>query len=74
MPKLPRLTAKKIEAVLEKRGFFLSRQSGSHKIYKNEFGRRTTVPAHGRTVLHPKTLRSILRDVEMSIEDVWEYL
>ncbi len=33
--RLPRITADRIIKVLEKKGFFLSRQSGSHKIYKN---------------------------------------
>jgi len=36
--KLPKLNAKEIIAVLEKLGFSLSRQSGSHKIYKNNQG------------------------------------
>jgi predicted RNA binding protein YcfA (HicA-like mRNA interferase family) len=35
MPKLPCLTAREIIAVLEKAGFSLARQSGSHMIYKN---------------------------------------
>ena len=33
MPKLPRMTARDIIAVLERAGFTLARQSGSHKIY-----------------------------------------
>ena len=35
MPRLPRITAREIIAVLEKKGFLLARQSGSHKIYKD---------------------------------------
>jgi predicted RNA binding protein YcfA (HicA-like mRNA interferase family) len=35
MPKLPRLTAREICSVLEKLGFSIARQSGSHMIYKN---------------------------------------
>ena len=46
MPKLPRLTARQIIAVLEKAGFSLTRQSGSHMIYKNTVGKRATVPFH----------------------------
>ncbi len=56
MPKLPRLTARQIIAVLQKIGFFLTRQSGSHMIYKNAAGKRVTVPFHGSKVLHPKVL------------------
>ena len=62
--KQPRMTAKEIIAVLEKLGFLFSRQSGSHKIYKNSAGKRVTVPFHGDRILHPKVLKSILRDAE----------
>lgn len=41
--KLPKITAAEIIRVLEKAGFSFSRQSGSHKIYKNKEGKRTTV-------------------------------
>ncbi|MBI2591673.1 MAG: type II toxin-antitoxin system HicA family toxin [Candidatus Brennerbacteria bacterium] len=67
MPSLPRLTAKEIIAALEKLGFILIRQSGSHKIYKNLNSRRVTVPFHGNKILHPKVLKSILRDAEIDI-------
>jgi predicted RNA binding protein YcfA (HicA-like mRNA interferase family) len=43
MTKLPRLKAVQIIKVLEKRGFKLSRQSGGHKIYKDNRGKRVTV-------------------------------
>ena len=68
MPKLPRLTASQIVAVLEKAGFSLARQSGSHMIYKNPAGKRVTVPFHAAKILHPKVLRSILRDADLSLE------
>jgi predicted RNA binding protein YcfA (HicA-like mRNA interferase family) len=70
MPKLPRLTAREIIAVLEKSGFTLSRQSGSHMIYKNAAGKRATVPFHGSKTLHPKILKSILRDAALTPEDL----
>jgi predicted RNA binding protein YcfA (HicA-like mRNA interferase family) len=50
MPKLPRLTAREITAALEKAGFSLTRQSGSHKIYKNAAGKRATVPFHASKI------------------------
>ena len=68
MPKLPRLTARQIVAVLEKAGFSLARQSGSHMIYKNSAGKRATIPHHTSKILHPKVLKSILRDAEISVE------
>jgi predicted RNA binding protein YcfA (HicA-like mRNA interferase family) len=52
--RLPRVTALEIIKVLEKCGFIMTRQSGSHKIYKNSEGRRVTVPFHTGKILHPK--------------------
>jgi len=74
MPKLPRLTAREICSVLEKLGFSIARQSGSHIIYKNSEGRRATVPFHGTKTLHPKILKSILKDTGLSIEDLEKLL
>ena len=67
--KLPRVTAKDIIRVLEKKGFVLVRQSGSHRIYRNEKGKRVTVPYHSGKILHPKLLKSILSDAEIDIEE-----
>ena len=74
MPKLPRLTAREIVAALEKAGFALARQSGSHMIYKNAAGKRVTVPFHGAKILHPKVLKSILRDASITPEDLEKLL
>jgi predicted RNA binding protein YcfA (HicA-like mRNA interferase family) len=67
--KLPRITADEVIRTLERAGFKLSRQSGSHKIYKNLAGKRVTVPYHKGRVLHPKVLSSILKDAQLSKED-----
>ena len=74
MPKFPRLTARQIIAVLEKARFSLARQSGSHMIYKNSEGKRVTVPFHASKILHPKVLKSILRDAEISVETLTDLL
>lgn len=68
--KLPRIKAKDIIKVLEKKGFVLVRQSGSHKIYRNREGKRVTVPYHSNKILHPKVLKNIMRDAEISIEEL----
>ncbi len=72
--KLPRVTAADAIRALEKAGFFLSRQSGSHKIFKNKEGRRITVPFHSGKILHPKVLASILRDADLTVEEFKELL
>jgi predicted RNA binding protein YcfA (HicA-like mRNA interferase family) len=74
MPKLPRLTAREIRGVLERAGFSLTRQSGSHQIFKNAAGRRATVPYHASRILHPKVLKSILLDAELSLEELEKLL
>lgn len=66
--KLPRVTAAEVVRALERGGFFLARQSGSHKIYKNERGKRVTVSYHAGKIIHPKVLRSILRDADWTVE------
>lgn len=74
MPKLPRLTARQIATVLEKAGFSLARQSGSHMIYRNAAGKRATVPFHATKILHPKVLKNILRDADLTTDSLNELL
>ena len=72
--KLPRVSASEAARVLEKAGFFLARQSGSHRIYKNADGLRVTVPYHSGKELHPKILKSILRDANLTVEEFLELM
>ena len=67
-PRLPRVTAAEVIRVLERAGSALARQSGSHRLSKKAAGRRVTVPYHAAAVLHPRVLRSILRDAELTVE------
>ncbi|MDD2754924.1 MAG: type II toxin-antitoxin system HicA family toxin [Methanothrix sp.] len=55
--RLPKVSAAEAVRFLEKAGFFLARQSGSHRIYKNAEERRVTVPYHSGKELHPKILK-----------------
>ncbi|MCC7572369.1 MAG: type II toxin-antitoxin system HicA family toxin [Candidatus Methanofastidiosum sp.] len=68
--KLPRVSPDKIIKALIKLGFSEVRQSGSHKIFKNESGIRITVPYHSGKTIHPKVLREILNSLEITIEDL----
>jgi len=72
--KLPRVTAADVIKALERAGFSFSRQSGSHKIYKNKEGKRATIPYHSGKILHPKVLASILRDSDLTVEKFKELL
>jgi len=68
--KLPRISPDKIIKALVKLGFSEVRQSGSHKIFKNESGIRITVPYHSGKTIHPKVLREILNSLEITIEEL----
>jgi predicted RNA binding protein YcfA (HicA-like mRNA interferase family) len=59
---------------LEKVGFRVDRTRGSHVFLKHNDGRTTTVPVHSGETLGPGLLRSILRDVELSPEDLIDLL
>ena len=43
-------------------------------IYRNVSGKRVTVPFHASKILHPKVLKSILRDANLSVEKLLELL
>jgi predicted RNA binding protein YcfA (HicA-like mRNA interferase family) len=43
-------------------------------IYKNAAGKRVTIPFHASKILHPKVLRSILRDADLSVEKLRDLL
>jgi predicted RNA binding protein YcfA (HicA-like mRNA interferase family) len=61
MPKLPRLTSKRVIAVLCKHGFILDHVTGSHQIFYHPLDRkRVTVPFHARD-LPTGTLHSIIK-------------
>ena len=58
--------------MLEKLGFSRIRQSGSHAVFRHTDGRWTTVPIHpGRDVARG-TLRKILRDAGVTVEEFEE--
>jgi predicted RNA binding protein YcfA (HicA-like mRNA interferase family) len=60
---------------LHKAGWEELRQSGSHVQLRHPFRPgRVTVPSHGNAILHPKTLRSILTQAGMSIDELRELI
>ena len=65
-----RLSVSEMIRIIERRGFILSRSSGSHHIYKNVEGKRVTVSVHAGKILHPKILQSILRDMGLTLEEL----
>lgn len=68
--KHPKVNARQLIKILEQKGFSFSRQSGSHAIYINEEGLRTTVPVHGKKDLGIGLLKQIMKDTDLSVEDL----
>ena len=59
--RLRSVTARRLIAAVEKDGFTLARQSGSHRHYKHLDGRRVTISFHHASdTFRPKTLRSVI--------------
>ena len=56
--------------ILKRKGFTCVRQSGSHKIFKNDFGIRVTVPDHAGKILHPKILKQICKDADINPDEL----
>lgn len=66
MPKLSPIRAKTLISILEKEGFELIRQRGSHLRLEHPDGRKTTVPVHSGEKVGVGLLRKILRDANIS--------
>ena len=70
MPKIPK--AREVERVLKSFGYELSRQSGSHAIYKNNEGKRIVLPVHGGKEISIGVFMAILSDLNISKDDFWK--
>ena len=74
-PKLPAVSARKAIKALQRIGYEVVRQKGSHirlRNYRRPECRPITVP--NQTVLKPGLLRSILHDANLSIEEFSDLL
>ena len=70
MSKLPSVSARDIIRVAEKIGFAFDRQRGSHAVYyRSSDRRRLVIPVHKSRDLKPGTLRGLIDDMGLSVED-----
>lgn len=74
MTRLPRIKGKDLVRALHRAGFVTDRTRGSHVFLKHADGRATAIPTHARETLGPGLVRAILRDVEMTAEQLRELL
>jgi predicted RNA binding protein YcfA (HicA-like mRNA interferase family) len=74
MSKLPSVTGKQLITALEKLSFVIQRQKGSHVRLKDQNGRVVTVPNHANKTLGKGLLLKILKDAELSKEELIDLL
>jgi predicted RNA binding protein YcfA (HicA-like mRNA interferase family) len=73
MSKLPVLKPREVVRILEKLGFKLIRERGSHKQFKHADGRQTTVAFHKSCDISPIMLKVIAADIGMTAEGFIRY-
>jgi predicted RNA binding protein YcfA (HicA-like mRNA interferase family) len=69
MSKIPILKAQEVVRILNNLGFMEVRQKGSHKQFRHQDGRGTTVPFHKGRDISPRLLRQIAQDIELTIDE-----
>ncbi len=69
MSNIPVLKPQEIVRILENLGFVEVRQKGSHKQFRHDDGRATTVPFHKGRDISPRLLRQIVIDIGLTIEE-----
>jgi predicted RNA binding protein YcfA (HicA-like mRNA interferase family) len=70
MAQPPSIRAREVARVAQSIGFELDRQRGSHAVYyRASDGRRIVIPMHGSKDLKPGTLRAIINDMGLRVDD-----
>ncbi len=76
MSGLPVIGGREVVRALTKAGFVVDRIAGSHHVmvFPGDPTRTVTVPVHAGRDLKPGTLRSIIRQTRLTIEEFSEFL
>ena len=74
MSRIVPLSAKKIIKALEKVGFQSIRQKGSHLFLEHPDGRTTVLPIHSTRDLKVNLITKILKDTEISRDELIELI
>jgi predicted RNA binding protein YcfA (HicA-like mRNA interferase family) len=69
MGRIPVLKPREVIAILGTLGFAEVRQRGSHKQFRHQDGRNTTVPVHPGKDVSPILLRQIAKDIGLAIDE-----
>jgi len=74
MTSFPSLTGKELLLALKNAGFLLVRVKGSHHFVQHDDGRATVVPVHAGETIGPGLISKILRDCDLSREQLQQLL
>ncbi len=74
MTKLPRVKGQELIAALRRAGFDVVRLKGSHHFLRHSDGRCTVIPVHRGETIGPGLMSKILRDCEITPEELLELL
>lgn len=74
MTQLPSLSGKELLAVLKRAGFEIIRVKGSNHFIRHRDNRSTVVPVHSGEDIGPGLMAKILRDCELSRDQIQEFL
>lgn len=69
MSRLPAVTGAEVVRALQRAGFSIVRQRGSHVFLQHADGRATVVPVHSGETLGAGLFAKILRDVQLSRDE-----
>lgn len=70
MTTIPRVTGKKVLSALKRAGFQLFHFRGSHHYLKSPINRNiVTIAVHAEKTLKPKTLKSIIKQAGLTVEE-----
>lgn len=72
MGKIPILKPQEVVRILNNLGFIEVRQKGSHKQFRHQDGRSTTLPFHKGRDISPRLLRQIAKDIDLTIDELLE--
>ena len=72
--KLPRISGKQLLGALLALEFEVIRVRGSHHLLRHADGRTTVIPVHGKETIGPGLIGKILRDCELTREELREAL
>jgi predicted RNA binding protein YcfA (HicA-like mRNA interferase family) len=74
MTRLPRITGRQLIRTPGQIGFEVLRVRGSQTFLKHPDGRTTVVPVHSGEIIGPGLLRTILREIEISVDELGGHL